>query len=514
MTDSQWLGLLALVVGGVAGWIISRRRMRAEAKVAGGIVEAARTESHAILREARLQAQDELRQTRDQFEHESRGRRQEFAETEKRLLQRATQVDHRAEQIEGRATALIRQEEELVKRERELHKLQDDVDVLRRMLLQELQRVAGLSAEEAKRVLLSQLAGDAHREAAVLTRHILEDARQHADQEARRIITAAIERAASQRVQEVTSCILTLPSEEMKGRIIGREGRNIRAFEASTGVNVVIDDTPQTVVLSGFDPVRREVARLTMERLVTDGRINPARIEEEVAKVSEHLQESIRQAGEEAVSALGIQPAAPAVAELLGRLKFRHSYAQNVLEHSIEVARLAGLMAAELGLNVDIAKRVGLFHDLGKAVGQELNGSHAVVGAQLLKRHGEPEEVCAGVACHHHEVEPLTVYGMLVSAADAISASRPGARSESVELYLQRLEHLEAVGTSFPGVEKCFALQAGREIRVLVEPGHVTDDGAAQLARDIRRKIEDELQYPGQIKVTVIRETRTVEYAK
>jgi ribonuclease Y len=300
----------------------------------------------------------------------------------------------------------------------------------------------------------------------------------------------------------------------MKGRIIGREGRNIRAFEAATGISVVIDDTPQAVVLSGFDPVRRELARQTLERLIADGRINPARIEEEVAKVSGELEDLMYKAGEDALLRLNLQRVHPEVIKLLGRLKFRHSFTQNVLDHSIEVAEIEGMMAAELGLNQQIAKRVGLFHDIGKAVDHEVQGSHATIGAQLLRKYGEPEEVWLAVACHHHEVEPMTVYGVLTSAADAISASRPGARSESMELYIQRLEKLEALANAFPGVDKSYALQAGREVRVFVQPAAVDDAGALQLARDISKKIEQELQYPGQVKVTVVRETRAVEYAK
>jgi ribonuclease Y len=306
---------------------------------------------------------------------------------------------------------------------------------------------------------------------------------------------------------------MTLPNEEMKGRIIGREGRNIRAFEAATGINVLIDDTPQTVVLSGFDPVRRELARLTLERLIADGRINPARIEEEAGKVQTELEETIRQTGEAAVARVGVPMIHPDLVRMLGRLKFRHSYAQNVLDHSVEVAHLAGIIAAEMGLNQQLAKRVGLFHDIGKAADHEVEGSHAIIGANLLKKYGEPQEVWQSVGSHHHEME-LTVYGVIASAADAISASRPGARSESMELYVQRLERLEAIANGFTGVEKSYALQAGREIRVLVEPSAVNDGDATGLARQIAKKIEQELQYPGQIKVTVVRETRVVEYAK
>jgi ribonuclease Y len=409
---------------------------------------------------------------------------------------------------------VTKREVRVVDRENELHRLQAEIEELKRLTQQELQRTAGLSAEEAKKLLLSRLEEDVKAEAAAMARRILEDAKQEAEREAKRTITTVIERCASNHVQTTTSCTITLPNEEMKGRIIGREGRNIRAFEAATGINVVIDDTPQAVVLSGFDPVRRELARQTLERLVADGRINPARIEEEVAKVKEELEGLIHKEGENAVFRLGLQKVHPEVTKLLGRLKFRHSFTQNVLDHSIEVAEIEGMMAAELGLSQPIAKRVGLFHDIGKAVDHEIEGSHATIGAALLKKYGEPEEVWQGVACHHHEVEPVTIYGVLASAADAISAARPGARTESMELYIQRLEKLEALANGFPGVEKSYALQAGREIRIFVQPNSISDDEAVQLARNISKKIEQELQYPGQIKVTVVRETRAVEYAK
>jgi len=399
-------------------------------------------------------------------------------------------------------------------RERELHQLQEDLDELQRLSGCELERIGGLTAEQARQQLLSRSEAETRQAAATDTRRLLEEAQQHAEQEARRIVTIAIERCASSQVQAATTCVLNLPNDEMKGRIIGREGRNIRAFEAVTGVNVLIDDTPQTVVLSGFDPVRREVARVTMERLVTDGRINPSRIEEEVGRVTDDIQLSIRKAGEDAVVTLGLRPVPAELVEFLGRLRFRHSFTQNVLDHAREVATLMGLMASELGLNVELAKRVGLLHDIGKAVDHEMEGAHAIIGAQLLKRYGEPEEVCQAVACHHHEAEPLTVLGMLCSAADAMSASRPGARSESMEMYVARLEKLESLAREFPGVEKCFALQAGREMRILVEPTQVTDGEAILLARNVRRRIEQELQYPGQIKVMVVRETRSVEFAR
>jgi ribonuclease Y len=508
------IGLLALVVGAAVGWVAGLLKARADAKTAGNAVKAARREAEEIKREARLAGHEEAARARELFEKETKERRQELAEIEKRVMQRDTNLDRKVDLLDRKTEEVTKKESAVVERERELHKLQGELDELKRLSKQELQRVAGLSADEAKKLLLAQLEDELRAESGALARRILDDAKQNAEREAKRVITTAIERCASNHVQTATTCTLTLPNEEMKGRIIGREGRNIRAFEAATGINVLIDDTPQAVVLSGFDPVRRELARQTMERLIADGRINPARIEEEVAKVKEEMESVIRQAGEDAVFQLGLQKVHPEIVKLLGRLKFRHSFAQNVLEHSIEVGHIEGLIAAELGLNQPIAKRVGLFHDIGKAVDHEVEGSHAIIGAELLKKYGEPEEVYQGVACHHHEVEPLTVYGILAGASDAISASRPGARSESMELYLQRLEKLETTANSFPGVEKSFALQAGREIRVIVEPAQISDDEAVKLARDISKKIEQELQYPGQIRVTVVREMRAVEYAK
>lgn len=507
-------GVVALLIGAAMGWIISRLKAKADTTAAGNIVEAARREGETLLREARVSAQDEAHKARAAAEEEARTRRQEVAEAEKRIAQREGNLERRAEQLDQKLENVGRRELHLVERERELHKLQSELDELKVLTQRELQRVAGLNSDEAKKMLLARVEDEVRVDAGALTRHIIDEAKLNADREAKRVITNAIERLAANHVQSATSCTLTLPSEEMKGRIIGREGRNIRAFEAATGVNVLIDDTPQAVVLSGFDPVRREIARVTLERLIADGRINPARIEEEVGKVQVEMNDQIQKAGEDAAFQLGITKVHPEITKLLGRLKFRHSFAQNVLDHSVEVARIEGMIAAELGLNQQIAKRVGLFHDIGKAVDHELEGSHAIIGADLLKKFGEPEEVCQGVACHHHEVEPLTVYGVLCSAADAVSASRPGARSESMELYLQRLEKLEAIANGFTGVEKSYALQAGREIRVLVEPAKVTDGEATQLARSISKKIEQELQYPGQIKVTVIRESRAVEYAK
>jgi ribonuclease Y len=508
------MGIIALLAGAAAGWMLCNWRQRVEAATADNLVETARKEAENLLHQARLSAQSELLKLREEFDRQTCERRDHLVEMERRLIQRETNLDRKVDLLDRKTEELGRREQRVEARGRELQKLQAELDDLKRLTQQELQRIAGLNAEEAKRMLIRSLEDEARSEASASTRRILEDARQSADQEARRLITVSIERLASRHVQAATSCLLTLPNEEMKGRIIGREGRNIRAFEAATGINVLIDDTPQAVVLSGFDPVRRELARLTLERLVADGRINPARIEEEVAQATKELAGIIRRAGEDALAQLNLHNAHPELVQLLGRLRFRHSFAQNVLEHSIEVAHIEGLLAGELGINQQLARRVGLFHDIGKAVDHQVEGSHAMIGARLLRKYGEPEEVCQGVACHHHEVEPLTIYGMLASAADAISASRPGARSESMELYLQRLEKLEAIANSFRGVEKSFALQAGREIRVLVEPSEVSDGDTALLARTISKKIEQELQYPGQIKVTVVRETRASEYAK
>jgi ribonucrease Y len=508
------IGLAGLLCGAAGAWTVHWLRARQVARQAGGLLAAAQTQAQNILRDARVTAQDQALKAREEFDRESKQRRQELTDMERRVIQREGNLDRKVELLDRKSEEVVKRELDLVGRERELHKLQGELDEAKRRSRQELQRIAGLNSEQARATLLQQVEAEVQSDAAALTRRIMDHARETADREARRIVGIAIERCASNHVQTATSCTLTLPTDEMKGRIIGREGRNIRAFEAATGINVLIDDTPQTVVLSGFDPVRREQARITLERLVADGRINPARIEEEVAKVQGEVEETIRHAGEDAVTRTGLLAVSPEVVRMLGRLKFRHSYAQNVLEHSIEVAHLAGMIAAEMGLNSQLAKRTGLFHDIGKAAGHEVEGSHAIIGANLLKRHGEAEEVWQGVASHHHEAEPMTIYGMIVSVADAISASRPGARSESMELYIQRLENLEAIANSLPGVEKSYALQAGREIRVLVQPDKISDVDALQLARQISKRIEQELQYPGQIKVTVVRETRVVEYAK
>lgn len=508
------IGVLALLLGVALGWTFRHLKQRVAARQAGDVLTQARREAETVVRDAKLAATEQATQAREGVEREAKARRQEVAEIERRVLQRESNLDRKADLLDRKGEEVIRKELELIEREKQTQKLQGELDDLKRRSRQELERVAGLGSDQAKTLLLAQVESEVRADAAVATRRIMDQARDTAESEARRVIGIAMERCASNHVHSATTCTLTLPSEEMKGRIIGREGRNIRAFEAATGINVLIDDTPQTVVLSGFDPVRREQARMTLERLIADGRINPARIEEETQRVAAEMEETIRHAGDDAINRAGVMGVSPEIVKTLGRLRYRHSFAQNVLEHSIEVAHLAGMLAAELGWDQTLAKRAALFHDIGKAVDAQVEGTHAAIGAQLLRRYGESADVCEAVASHHHEVEPVTAYGTLVSVADAVSASRPGARSESVDLHLQRLQKLEEIAAGFAGVEKCYALQAGREVRVIVQPDKLSDGEAVLLARQITKKIERELQYPGQIKVTVVRETRTVEFAK
>jgi ribonuclease Y len=416
------------------------------------------------------------------------------------LVQRENDMRNRQETLEQKEAALEAESGEL--------------DWLLKLRKEQLQKLSHLSETEARALLLKEVEQDAVQDATDLTRHILDEARLKAEEQARRVISLAIQRYAGEHTFEATTATVALEGDDIKGRIIGREGRNIRAFEAATGVTVLIDDTPNAVVLSGFDPVRREIAREAMQRLILDGRIHPTRIEEVVARVAEEMDESILRAGEEAVMKVGLPSLNVEIIKLLGRLRFRYSFSQNILDHSIEVAHLMGLMAAELNLDAATAKRAGLLHDIGKAINHEVEGAHAIIGADFIKRYGESDDVVNGVASHHDEVPHTNVLGILVSAADAISASRPGARSESLTTYIKRLENLEKLGRSFPGVDRCFAVQAGRELRVMVQPEQINDDDAFVLARNIARKIEEELHYPGQIRVTVIRETRCVEFAK
>lgn len=467
----------------------------------------AKREAEVIIREGKLQARDEVHLAREQFEVDTKARRQELKELEDRLAQREAGIDRKLENLDRRLEDLDAQKAVLAAEQNEL-------DDLRVQHIQRLQEVTGLDRATAEARLLQELERDLKAESASLIRRMQQDAHETAERDARKIIALAVERYASEQVNEMTTCAVSLPGEDMKGRIIGKEGRNIRAIEAATGVNILIDDTPETVVISGFDPLRREIARQSLEQLIADGRIHPARIEEVVHKVQSEIAGIIRTSGANALFELGLHGIEPPVEEMIGRLKFRHSYGQNVLKHSIEMGHLMGMMAAELGLDAATARRIGLLHDIGKAMDHAIEGSHALIGADFLKKHGEAPLVVNAVAAHHNEVEAESIYAILARAGDAMTASRPGARSENTEIYLKRLEKLEQIAGSFRGVSRCYAIQAGREVRVFVEPKSIDDHEALLLARNISRQIEHDMQYPGQIKVTVVRETRCVEYAK
>jgi len=497
------VGLAGLAVGVVAGYLI--RRNLAAGKLAGAEREAervlrdARREAETVVKEARLEAKEEVHKVRSEVEAELRGRREEVGKAELRLLQRDEQ---------------IRREQSLRDRDANSQRVADELQIAHDEALIQLERISGLSAAQAKDMLLKQTEDEARHEMAKLVRQVEEEARREADRRARNILSLTIQRTAANHVAETTVSVVHLPSDDMKGRIIGREGRNIRTLENTTGIDFIIDDTPEAVVLSGFDGVRRETARLTLTKLITDGRIHPARIEETYLQAKAEVEATMEEAGEQACFDTNVHGVAPELVRVLGRLKYRTSYGQNVLNHSIEVAHLAGIMAAELGANVKIAKRAGLLHDIGKAVDHEVDGSHADISQQLCKKYRESQSVCHAIQAHHQDIEPQTVEAVIVQAADAISAARPGARRESLENYVKRLESLERIAESKKGVEKCFAMQAGREVRVMVKPAEIDDDATALLAREIARDIEDQLDYPGQIRVTVIRESRAVDIAK
>jgi ribonuclease Y len=510
MPDILVVGLVALVAGLVGFAVAFLLRWR----LALGNEQAARANADRLLAEARskqkeiiLEAKDEALRIAKQRESEDRERRAELQRYETRLDKKDEQLDVKTAQVEERDRRLGDREKELDAQRAEVSRLQDEQKA-------ELARVAGLTQDEAKRVLLEQIEQEVRDAANRKVREIEIESRERADDRAREIITMALQRYAADHTAEHTVTTVGLPSDDMKGRIIGREGRNIRTLEQLTGVDVIIDDTPETVVLSGFDPIRREVAKRALERLLIDGRIHPARIEESVAKARTEIDQTVREAGESAVYEVGLGGLHPDLVKMLGRLAFRTSYGQNVLRHSIEVAHVAGMLGSETGYDVQTMKRAGLLHDIGKAIDHEVEGPHTVIGGELLKRYGFPQAVIDGVVGHHGDVEPVTMVGTLISAADAISAARPGARSEIVSNYIQRLQELEALANGFAGVEKSYAIQAGREVRVIVKPEEIDDLTATRLARDISQKIQESLQYPGQIKVTVIRETRAVEYAK
>ena len=478
------------------------------------VLEDARRQAEARRREADIEAKEKLLASRSEFDKQANARRQEIAAMEKRLTQKEENLDKKTTQIDSRAAEFDRREKELDGRKREVEALDVEFKNLIEEQRRRLEIISGLTAEQAKQNLIRSVENDARLEAAHIVRRIEEEATENATQKARRIIGMAIQRLASDTVVEATVSVVDLPSDDLKGRIIGREGRNIRALEAATGVDLIIDDTPEAIILSAFEPVRREIARLAIARLIQDGRIHPARIEEVVEKVRSELWEKIRQEGESVALEFSIPDLHPELVKLLGRLKYRTSYGQNVLQHSKEVGWLAANMAAELGVNAEIAKRAGLLHDIGKAIDREMEGTHLELGREVLKKFGESDAVIHAMECHHGDYEPRSVEAVLVNGADALSAARPGARREILETYVKRLEKLEHIADGFKGVQKAFAVQAGRELRIIVEATKVTDDEALWMSKDVAKKIETELQYPGQIKVTVIRETRSVEYAR
>lgn len=519
------VAVLCLAGGGAIGAFIYRKlrnnkvgtieqeadRIRGQAET---VLEEARRNAQELKKDAQREAREEAQRIKAENDRQYRERTSELQRQENRIHQKEEALDkkeslllEKLDRIDVQQKQLIAQQNELNRRDEELKKSEERVQA-------ELERVAGLSREEAKQIIIDGMVADARKDAAAIIRKIEADAKENGEQKAREIVATAIQRCASDTVSETTVTTVPLPNDEMKGRLIGREGRNIRALENATGVELIIDDTPEVVILSGFDPVRRQIARITIEKLITDGRIHPARIEEMVEKVKRDMEITIKDAGEQASFDTGVFGLHPELIKLLGRLKFRTSYGQNVLAHSIEVSYIAGIMASELGLDVALAKRAALLHDIGKAVDQEVEGTHMQIGADLAKKYKESKEVINAIAAHHGDLEPMTVEAVLVAAADAVSGARPGARRESVENYVKRLEKLEEIANGFPGVQKSYAVQAGREIRIIVKPEQVNDETLVLLANDVARKIESELEYPGQIKVNVIRETRSVDFAK
>jgi ribonuclease Y len=502
-------GLGLLIKGKVAAGKIKD----AEAEAAR-IIAAAEREAETKRKEAVLEVKDKLYQARADFEKENREKRQEIQNQERRLAQKEENLEKKVDLVERRESDIVRRERELTTREKVAIEKEERFEKGLREQRQMLEKIASMTAEEAKRQLMLSMEDEAKFEAAKTIKRIEDEAKEEADKKAKNIISLAIQRYASDYVAEATVSVVNLPNDEMKGRIIGREGRNIRAIEAATGIDLIIDDTPEAVILSCYDPLRREIARLTIERLIQDGRIHPARIEEIAEKVKKDLDVSMKEEGEKAAFDLGIHNMHPEIVKLIGRLKYRTSYGQNVLMHSREVAYFAGIMAAECGVDQKLARRAGLLHDLGKAIDHEVEGTHPQIGGDLAKKYGESAKVINAIMTHHGDGESNCVEAVLVAAADALSAGRPGVRRETLESYLKRLEQLESTANSFKGVEKSYAIQAGREIRIIVKPEDLSDAHSAQLSRDIAKKIEQELSYPGQIKVTVVRESRYVEYAK
>ncbi|MGN1098301.1 MAG: ribonuclease Y [Clostridia bacterium] len=513
------IAALALLLGAVISGIIcyrtgyNNRKKFAEAEIGSAeeqakkVIEEAATEAENKKRVALVEAKEEILKSRNEAEREFKERRSEINRQERRVQQKEENLDKKTE-------ALEKKDELLNKKIKDAEAKQAEIDELYVRETEVLERLSGLTAEEAKEYLLRNIESEVRHEAAMMIKEIETQAKDEAEKKAKNIISTAIQKCAADHVAETTVSVVSLPNDEMKGRIIGREGRNIRALETLTGIDLIIDDTPEAVILSGFDPIRREVARIALEKLITDGRIHPARIEEMVERAKKEVEATIKQEGEQATFDTGVHGLHPELVRLLGKLKFRTSYGQNVLKHSIEVAHVAGIMAGELGVDVTIAKRAGLLHDIGKAVDHEIEGSHVTIGVDLAKKYHEGKEVIHAIEAHHGDVEPTTVIACLVQAADAISAARPGARRENIETYIKRLQKLEEIANSFSGVNNSYAIQAGREIRIMVKPDQVGDEDMSFIAREICKKIESDLEYPGQIKVNVIRETRTTDYAK
>jgi ribonuclease Y len=503
--------LVAIGAGVLLGLVLrntfGRGQLDKARESAQHILKDAERQAETLRKEAIIEAKDEVFKLRADAETEAKERRRDLTALETRLMQREESIERRAESLDKREHQLSSQQGQVAKLEKDLEDaIQEERD--------RLETLAGMTADEAKQVLLKRIEDDVKHDAAALIRDIESRAREEADKRARNIVGIAIQRVAADHTAESTVSVVHIPSDDMKGRIIGREGRNIRAFEQMTGINLIIDDTPEAVILSSFDPVRREIGRVTLESLLADGRIHPARIEEMFAKAEKLVEQQVHEAGDQAVFEAQINGLHAELVRTLGRLRFRTSYGQNVLKHSLEVSYLAGVMASELGVDVKLAKRAGLLHDIGKAIDHEVEGPHAVIGADLAKRLGEAREIVHCIEAHHGDVEPSTVEAVLVQAADAISASRPGARRETIESYIKRLEKLEELASDHKGVEKVYAMQAGREVRVMVKPEQISDADSVILARDIAKEIEDQMEYPGQVKVMVIRENRAIDYAK
>lgn len=510
--------VLVLIVGVVVGYLI--RKSIAEAKISSAenlakqIVDEANRNADSAKKEALLEAKEDAHIFRQQVEDELRERRTEAQKQEERLLLKEENQERKSTMIEKRELTLEKREQTITEKQQQIEEMESKVEVMIAKQKEELERISGYTSEQAKQIILDKLEVELTQESAVMIKEAENQAKEESDKKAKNLLSLALQRCAADHVAETTVSVVNLPNDEMKGRIIGREGRNIRTLETLTGIDLIIDDTPEAVILSGFDPIRREVARIALEKLVQDGRIHPARIEEMVDKARRDVDEHIREIGEETTFEIGVHGLHPDLIKILGRLKYRTSYGQNVLKHSMEVAYLSGLMAAELGEDEVLARRAGLLHDIGKAIDHEVEGSHVEIGKELAMKYNEHETVINAIASHHGDEEATSIISVLVAAADALSAARPGARSETLENYIKRLEKLEEISDSFTGVEKSYAIQAGREVRIMVKPEEVDDSSATHIARDIRKRIEGEMEYPGHIKVTVIRETRSVEYAK